>query len=97
MQINSKQNKGEGERGLLAKLWSGSGDTMVLAKEDRNFEKSSLAICLFIQPHLLIPELPNFSLEDGLFDRFLLVAHKPHQYRRREVFHVGRFLSENKN
>ena len=43
MQINSKQNKGEGERGLLAKLWSGSGDTMVLAKEDRNIQKKLIA------------------------------------------------------
>ena len=87
-QLHTKQSKGEGERGLLCKIWNGTGDSTTLAgteKDKRSFIKSGLSICLFVQPDVIIRYLPNFQQDDGLVDRFLFFVHHARQLDREEV------------
>ena len=75
--VSLKQSKGEGERALLCKMWTGKGDTSQLSNGSRGFLRTSMSACIFIQPQPFIAELMNFNGEDGLFDRFLIFASKP--------------------
>ena len=46
--VNVKQQKGEAERSLICKMWSGKGDFTQLATGARGgFQKTSMSICTF--------------------------------------------------
>jgi hypothetical protein len=74
--VNAKQTKGESERSNLCKMWGGRGDFTELASGSRGFKKTSLSILLYIQPHPLMAELANLTV-DGFMDRFLFFVSRP--------------------
>lgn len=82
--INAKQQRSEGERALLNKLWGGQGDCTVLVEKDRGVKKSSFSMIVFIQPAPLLNEMLPMSSEDGFFDRVLTFVSKPHLSKARE-------------
>ena len=69
--INVKQQKSEGERALLSKLWGGTGDKTVLLEKDRGFQKTAFSMCILVQPGPLITELACMGIDDGFLDRFI--------------------------
>ena len=48
--INAKQNRSEGEGALLSKMWSGKGDMATLSDQDTGFNKTSMSMCVLVQP-----------------------------------------------
>lgn len=75
--IESKQQKNEGERQFLCKTWTGKGDYTVLKEKERGYPATSTSILLFVQPQPFMGELRNFECNDGLLDRFLILAAMP--------------------
>ena len=75
--INAKQNRHEGERGLLSKMWGGRGDFTTLRDRDRGFMATSMSMCVLIQPEPLLQELIGMAANDGFLDRFLFAVSKP--------------------
>ncbi|XP_052098935.1 uncharacterized protein LOC127733660 [Mytilus californianus] len=75
--VNAKQLKGESERSYLCKLWSGKGDFVDLSNGSRGFKRTSMSLCLFIQPHPLLSEMACFTGMDGFLDRFLFMVSRP--------------------
>ena len=58
-------------------MWSGKGDFTQLATGARGFQKTSMSICLYIQPQPLMTEMTNMFGADGFLDRFLFIASRP--------------------
>ena len=79
--ISMKQSKGEAEKALLCQLWGGRGDSNLLANGSRGFDRTSMSTCIFIQPECLLKEITNLRGNDGLLDRFLVLAAKPVFYK----------------
>ena len=68
--ITYRQSEGVAERAPLRKLWSGKGDSNILSSGTRGFEKTSMSICIFIQPQPFLSELMVLNGDDGLIGRF---------------------------
>ena len=83
--INGKQNRSEGERGLLCKMWGGQGDFTTLRDSDRGFGATSMSMSVLIQPDPLLHELINMQSNDGFLDRILFLVSKPVMHKRAEV------------
>ena len=73
--------KSEGERGLLCKMWGGRGDTSTLSAQERGFKKTSMSMCLYIQPDPFLHELSHMGCNDGFFDRFLIQVSRPKLFK----------------
>ena len=98
-QLKSKITKGESDLPFLCKLWGGKGDSSTLSNGVRGFEKkTSMSICMAIQPDPLLHELQYFMKNGGFLDRFLFITARPHLHSTITVkeFH-NKLMNEEKN
>ena len=94
-QINAKQSKCEGEYQLLCKMWGGRGDTSTLMEKERGFKETSMSMCLFTQPALLLEEMSQMGQrKDGFVERFLFLTAKPKRYEQQVLGDYGSRLKE---
>jgi hypothetical protein len=75
--ISQKQKQGEPERALLCKMWTGKGDSTCLSSGKRGFDKTSMSTCIFLQPYVVLHEMIQLCMDDGLLDRFMMCSCKP--------------------
>ena len=75
--ISQKQKQGEPGRALLCKMWTGKGDSTCLSSGKRGFDKTSMSTCIFLQPHVVLHEMIQLCMGDGLLDRFMVFSCKP--------------------
>ena len=75
--ISQKQKQEEPEKALLCKMWTGKGDSTCLSSGKRGFDKTSMSTCIFLQPHVVLHELVQLCMDDGLLDRFMMCSCKP--------------------
>ena len=75
--INAKQNRGDAEKALLSKLWTGLGDRTTLVDKDRSFKHTSMSMCILIQPAPLVHEMVSMGTHDGFLDRLLFFTVRP--------------------
>lgn len=83
--INAKQNRSEGERALLSKMWGGKGDTSCLLDRQRGFKETSFSLLLYIQPGPFLAELGQMTIDDGFLDRMLFFTVKPQLHLTEEI------------
>ena len=95
--IQVKQKNGEAERAFLCKLWGGKGDFTTLCTGNRGFERTSMSLCLLIQPQPILTELCNLQGADGLLDTFLFIAAKPCMHKTNVVAEVHADLHTKNN
>ena len=79
--VNNKQRNKEGEYQNLCQLWGGEGETMSLKDEDRHVEKTSLSICMFIQPKSLMEEMIPMGGGNGTLDRLNILCVQPRKIK----------------
>jgi len=75
--IISKQSKNEGEESRLNTVWDGIGDTTFLKGGARGYNKTSVSMCLYIQPEPLISLMSHLYHTNGFFERILFFSAKP--------------------
>ena len=90
-----KNQNGESETALLCKLWMGHGDEMTIKDGPRGFDRTSMSLCLAIQPQPFMQELPHYLSDDGFLHRFLYFTAKPYIADPTESREFARKLSEN--
>ena len=83
--INAKQNRCEGERALLNKMWGGKGDSSCLLEKQRGFKETSFSMLLYIQPGPLLSELSQMGVEDGFLDRMLFFSVQPMLHMTKDI------------
>ena len=92
--INAKQNRSEGERALLNKMWGGKGDTSCLLEKQRGFKETSFSMLLYIQPSPLLSELSVMGTDDGFMDRIMFFAVKPNLHLTNEMTRATTLLDD---
>ena len=94
--VQAKQKNGESERAFLCKVWGGKGDYSTLSGGARGFEKTSLSMCILIQPQPLLTELMSMQGADGFLDRFLFMVTRPCMHKTNVVAEAYANLRENR-
>ena len=83
--LEKKESKHESDLSLLNQLYDGKGDKTTLAQNrERSVPSNATSITVSIQQEAYINGLNNLSrtlwLDNGLGERFIVNAIKPHRY-----------------